>query len=107
MGFLRRRESPPENSWTVVAYATSLTEAEIIAGLLRTAEIPCHVQQDGMARAIGLTIGLGAIRVLVPTKFEEEALFLLEEDDPSSIIDEPAIQFPDDDEDIPPDESAI
>ncbi|MBI5928989.1 MAG: DUF2007 domain-containing protein [Chloroflexi bacterium] len=109
MGFLRpRRQKPPEKSWTVVADCTSSFEAEVIAGLLRTAEIPVFIQQDGAARAMGITMGLGAIRVLVPTPYEAEAMALLAEDETPPLIDEPAIQFPDGyDEDDTPDDPIV
>lgn len=111
MRFLRPRRQPPENSWTVVAESVSSFEAEVIAGLLRTAGIPVFIQQDGGARAMGLTIGMGAIRVLVPSPFEAEAMALLAEDESPPQIDEPAIQFPDDfdedDEDDSPDEPTV
>lgn len=110
MRFLRPRRQPPQKSWSVVADCTSSFEAEVIAGLLRTAEIPVFIQQDGAARAMGITIGIGAIRVLVPTPYEAEAVALLAEDETPPLIDEPAIQFPDDyddDEDDTPDEPTV
>jgi hypothetical protein len=96
MRFLLRRRQPPKPEWTVVASAAGSLEAEIVAGLLRTAGIPCFIQQESAARAIGLTMGLGAINVLVPSQFEEEALVLLDAptlDEQPPAIDEPPIKF--------------
>ena len=93
---LRSRD---QGDWIIVAYAMGIEEAEIVAGLLRSFEIPVFIQQEALGRAFGLTFGaLGAIRLLVPARFEQAALALLEddEDDPSTLLDEPPIIFPDD-----------
>jgi hypothetical protein len=94
MRFLRRR--PAQKEWTVVAHATGLIEAEIIAGLLRTAEIPYLIRQESVGRVLGLTIGLGMVTVLVPSQYEAEALALLDEpslDDLPPMLDEPPLKF--------------
>lgn len=89
--------SPGPTEWVVVAHAVGQEQAAILAGLLRSNEIPVFIQQEAAGRALGLTMGaLGMIRVLVPTQFEAAALSLLEEDDPASQLDEPPIIFPDD-----------
>lgn len=84
-----------EDEWVIVAYAMGLTEANIVAGLLSANKIPVLIQQESAARALGLTVGLGAISILVPTRFEGEALSLLEgNDDYPSQLDGPSIVFP-------------
>lgn len=93
---LRRQD---QGDWTVVAYAMGIEEAEIIAGLLRSFEIPVFIKQEAAGRAFGLSFGvLGAIRLLVPARFEQAALALLEDDndDPSTLLDEGHIIFPED-----------
>lgn len=96
MSFLRRRPSN-EPEWVVVAYANSLFEAEVIAGLLKTANIPYHIHQQGVGLAFGLPPGsMGLIAVVVPTKYEEEAIALLDEpllDDMPPSLDGPTIDL--------------
>lgn len=87
-----------EGDWTVVAEVMGLMEAEIIAGLLRTADIPCYLHRDSIGAALGISAGpLGFIKVLVPSQFEAEAFALLEDDDDpddfSTLIDGPTIDF--------------
>jgi len=80
--------------WVEVAQATDLLEAEVIAGLLRTEEIPSYIEQSGglSASAFG-GMGLPA-RVYVPEEFYDTALDLLDEDDDSPpALDEPGIKF--------------
>lgn len=99
---LQRQDQP---DWVVVAYAHSLIEAEIIAGLLKSFEVPVFIQRESVGQALGLTIGaLGMIRLLVPAQFEIVAMKLLDDEDDedlSTLIDGPSIIFP---EDVPHDE---
>ncbi len=92
MGLLRRRSN---EEWTVVAETNGIVEAEIIAGLLRTADIPYYIQQESVGRVIGISLGaIGRVSVLVPTKFEAVAMALLDEptmDDFPPQLDEPTI----------------
>lgn len=92
MGFLRNRSN---EDWTIVAETTGMVEAEIIAGLLRTADIPCYIHQESVGRVMGLSLGaIGMVTVMVPTAFEEEALALLDDpamDDFPPQLDEPTI----------------
>ncbi|NDJ86082.1 MAG: DUF2007 domain-containing protein [Chloroflexi bacterium] len=96
MGGLRRRGSE-EQEWVVVAYATGQVEAEIIAGRLRTADIPVYIHQESVGRVLGLSMGsLGMITVLVPARHEDEALSLLDEptlDDLPPQVDGPTIDY--------------
>lgn len=90
---LRRKD---EGDWVVVAVAMGLTEAEIVAGLLRTAEIPCYLHQEGIGAALGISAGpMGFIQILVPSQFADEAFALLDDDDPdpADLIDGPTIDF--------------
>ncbi|PJF43062.1 MAG: hypothetical protein CUN55_09290 [Phototrophicales bacterium] len=95
MSSLKRRDSQPE--WALVAYANSLFEAEVIGGLLKTANIPYHIHQTGVGLAFGLPPGaMGLIMVIVPIEYEEEALLLLDDptlDDSFLPLDEPPIDF--------------
>jgi hypothetical protein len=90
-------QRPDDGDWVVVGYATGMAEADIIAGLLRAFKIPVFVHQEAAARAIGITIGMGMIKILVPAQFEGAAFELLEadeKDDPSNSLDGPQIIFP-------------
>ncbi|MCB9438135.1 MAG: DUF2007 domain-containing protein [Anaerolineales bacterium] len=90
---LRRKD---EGDWVVVAEVMGMMEAEIIAGLLRTAEIPCHLHQEGIGAAFGVSAGpMGFIKVLVPSQFADDAFALLDDDepDPADLIDGPTIDF--------------
>lgn len=90
-------QRPEDGDWVVVGYATGFTDAHIMAGMLRSFNIPVFVQQEAAARALGLSIGMGMIKVLVPAQFEEAAFELLEadeNDDPATSLDGPPIIFP-------------
>lgn len=95
MSFLERRGSGPE--WAIVAYAATLFEADVIGGLLKTADIPYHIHQSGTGLAFGLPPGtMGLIMVIVPSGYEAEARTLLDEptlDDSFLPLDEPPIDF--------------
>ncbi len=96
MSFLKRRRSP-EPDWAIVAYANTLFEAEVIGGLLKTADIPYHIHQSGLGLAFGLPPGtMGLIMVVVPISYEDEALALLDDpllDDSFLPLDGPTIDF--------------
>ena len=88
-------QRPDQGDWVVVGYAIGVTEADITAGMLRSFNIPVFIQQEAAARAIGLTIGMGMIRILVPAQFEAAALELLDADDDSATsLDGPPLIFP-------------
>lgn len=101
MRFLKRRDKDEDDGggdWVVVAHATGPVSAEIVGGVLKTANIPYIIQQESVGRVLGLSIGsLGMITVLVPIKYEQEAVALLDEpnlDDYSAPqLDEPPIKF--------------
>lgn len=89
--------SPSENhTWVVVAETGGVIEAEILAGLLRTANIPYRIHQESMGRIMGLMLGaLGQVTLLVPLQYEQEAVALLDEgnlDDFSLLLDPPPLQ---------------
>jgi hypothetical protein len=84
----------PEGDWVVIANVVGLIEAEIVAGLLRTAAIPCYIHQESISAIYGLAFS--AIEVLVPAAYEAEAVALLDAptlDDSATQIDEPPIGF--------------
>lgn len=73
-----RRPSKPSIVWATVAQTSNPAEAEIFAGLLRTANIPHYTQQESIGALHALSIGpLGQITILVPTSYEDEARALL------------------------------
>ncbi len=96
MRFLKPRKPNHDGDWVVVAHATGQTEAEIVAGRLRTEDIPCYIHQEGIGRVLGLSVGLGLVTVLVPIQFEDEAVALLDDvsmDDLPPQIEDPPIHF--------------
>jgi hypothetical protein len=69
-------------SWYVVAHAAGITEAEIVAGLLRSAGIPVFLFREASSTAIPLSVGpLGGVDVVVPESYYAEATALVDEDD--------------------------
>lgn len=76
--FKRRSPQKPQYEWVKVAYAANQFEAEVMAGLLRTEQIPSFIQQESVGRVWGLSVGpLGMITLLVPAEFEKVATALL------------------------------
>lgn len=65
--------------WIAVCVTHNLPEAHIIAGKLRTYDIPAMIHQEAGASAIGITLGnLGEIKILVSPADYERALELLQ-----------------------------
>jgi len=76
------RRGPDRKPWYVVGHATSMAQAEIPAGLLRSAGIPVYLFREAGSTAIPLTVGLlGSIDIAVPEAYYADALALLETDD--------------------------
>lgn len=74
---LKRRNQ--QESWYVVAQTYGRTEAEIIAGVLKTAGIPFYIQQESIGHVFGIVHGMmGQVNVLVPQRFADEAIALLD-----------------------------
>lgn len=71
--------------WVPVAIAMGVPEAHLIAGRLNNEGIPTRISQEAAGAAIGLTVGMFQIRVLVPKPMEERALSVL--DEPATIED--------------------
>lgn len=88
------RRGPDNAQWYVVAHAVGMTQAEIPAGLLRTAGIPVYLFREALgSSAIPVSFGkLGGVQIAVPEAFYAEALALLEGDD--DLLDE--LPYPDD-----------
>lgn len=95
MPSLKRRRS--EEAWVVVANATGLAEAEILAGVLKTANIPYYVKQESVGRVLGIHLGaLGMVELLVPARYAQEAIALLDTptlDDLPPGLEGPTIDF--------------
>ncbi|HEX3054370.1 MAG TPA: DUF2007 domain-containing protein [Aggregatilineaceae bacterium] len=70
------------NTWYVVDRAPDMSNAEITAGLLRTAGIPVMLLREAAGTAIPVMFGLlGGVDVVVPEAYYAEALALLDQDD--------------------------
>ncbi|MCS6872032.1 MAG: DUF2007 domain-containing protein [Anaerolineae bacterium] len=72
------RSQPP--IWMVVAIGSYL-EANIISGRLTSFGIPNYIHRESVGLVLGLSIGLGEARVVVPEAYYEAALLVLEPDD--------------------------
>ena len=63
----------------MIARTNDRMEAEVIAGLLRSEDIPVFVNQQGAGQANGLTVGiLGTIDIMVSSQHEKLAISLLD-----------------------------
>lgn len=67
-------------AWETVVFAAGSIEASLIAGRLQSEGIPARIQQEAAGAALGLTVGLGSIRVMVPEDMLEDALAVLDMD---------------------------
>lgn len=71
----------PQQYWMVVYVAYNVTEAHIVAGRLKSEDIPAMVHQEAGADAMGIRIGsMGEVKVLVNPDDYERALAILETD---------------------------
>ncbi len=81
-----------EVRWGVVAQASGITPATIIAGRLQAEGLPVRVWQEAAGQALGLTVGLlGTGYVAVPELYVDQALEILGtdyEEDPMDWFDE-------------------
>jgi hypothetical protein len=77
------KRGPNGEPWYVVARASTMLNAEIVAGLLRNAGIPVLLFREAAgSSAIPLTIGaFGVVEIAVPEAHYGEALALLRDDD--------------------------
>jgi hypothetical protein len=75
------RRGPDKKSWYVVAHTTDMANAEIVAGLLRSAHIPVFLFREAINAAIPMPYGLfGGVEVAVPEAYYLEAIALLDAD---------------------------
>ncbi len=70
-----------EPVWMVVATTAGITEASIIAERLKSLGIPCLIHRESLGGVLGLSIGMGQARVVVPEAFYEITMRVLEPDD--------------------------
>jgi hypothetical protein len=68
-------DEPP--AWVPVATPGTAIEARLIVGWLESEGLPARISQEAAGAALGLTVGLGRIHILVPAPLEERALALL------------------------------
>ena len=56
-----------DNLWEIVATASGMTQAKIIAGRIESEGIPTQLRYEAAGLIYGVTIdGLGEVRILVP-----------------------------------------
>jgi hypothetical protein len=70
-----------EPVWIVVATTAGITEASIIAERLKSLGIPSMVHQEPLGGVLGLSIGMGQARVVVPEAYYEVTMRILEPDE--------------------------
>ncbi len=69
-----------DTGWAPV-FTGSMTEAQIVKGLLETNDIPVNLEYEAIGKIYGLTVdGLGKVVVLVPSSMLNIARALLERD---------------------------
>lgn len=83
--------TPPQQDWIQVASAMGELEAEVIAGLLRSSDIPVYMESTNIMPAIFGQAG-AMKRIYVPEKYYDFALDLLDDSDLPA-LDEPGIQL--------------
>jgi len=84
---LSRRER--RNDWMVVYVTYNVMEAHIVAGRLQSEGIPALVHREAGASAMGIHIGgLGEVKVLVHPPDYDDALAILDPDEPHSLSDD-------------------
>jgi len=64
--------------WEVIFYAKGEPQAYIIKGKLESEGIPVRLKQESLGRVYGLTTdGLGEVKILVPKRYSEKTVELL------------------------------
>jgi hypothetical protein len=74
------RRGPDKKNWYVVAQAMGMTDAEIPAGLLRSAGIPVFLFREAVSTVLPVMPGFGGVQVAVPEAYYLEARALLDAD---------------------------
>lgn len=70
-----------QRSWKTVAEVYFGPQAQILRGLLESQGITVHISQEGYANALGVTVDLGRIEVMVPNDQYDQALQILDDYD--------------------------
>jgi hypothetical protein len=79
-----------ETDLVCVHVCQGLDLAHIYKSKLEAMGIPVLLEYESAGPVIGITVdGLGAVRVMVPVGFEQEARGFLQEDQPSNAENEP------------------
>jgi len=69
-----------DEQWVLTYRAQGMTDANIIAGKLKSAGIPVTFDYEAVGHIYGLTLdGLGEVRLYVPRGYEEQATAVIEE----------------------------
>ncbi len=73
------KESNSKNRWVLV-FTGTMTQAQIVEGLLKSNDIPVKLEYEAIGKVYGLTVdGLGRVRVYVPEDLYDIAKTLLED----------------------------
>lgn len=75
------RLGPDKKTWYVVEQAIDMTSAQVVAGLLRSANIPVFLIREAINSALPLMYGpLSGVEIAVPEAYYAEARALLDAD---------------------------
>ena len=80
-------------AWIEIAQAATEMEGEIIAGLLRSADIPVYMERASNVMPAIFGNYMIPQRLYVPETHYEEACLLLDDYDDTPALDEPGIQL--------------
>jgi hypothetical protein len=65
-------------SWSVAVTASGMAEAQVMAGRLEVEGVPVRLRYDVAGSLYGITVnGLGAVKILVPEEYVEQARAIL------------------------------
>jgi len=86
-----------DEKWELLDDVSGPFHAELIRGLLEAQEIPVLLVQEGVGRAVGLTVGpLGDVQILVPSVEIDRAKKILDDYYKGRFIED--VSFEEDDE---------
>jgi hypothetical protein len=64
--------------WIVVEKVAGELQAELLRGLLEAQGIPTRLVQEGVGRAVGLTVGpMGEVEIMVPNQNSSQARLVI------------------------------
>jgi hypothetical protein len=77
-----------DRKWKLIYEAFAQVEAEIIRGMLEAQDIQVLISQEGYAGALGVTVDMGRIEVLVPDDQFDEAARIVEDYQAGNLVED-------------------